>query len=204
MTLTIKILKSINNENLVINVTKVLIITTFYIHVLSILHINRDLNFLLSLSVFRIEKFLFFTFFQFQYLQNLDQHNYCVSHKCVEIDDSEKWGIQASVCLCPSQDELKKVNRTKSSAIRRCCGSSPKYNKNCQTDTLDIVHLEGEHCDSVPHYELLNGSKIKFGAKEISVDSFDICIGPTLGKAGLTMTLFNCIPPCHGKVPCIR
>ena len=136
----------------------------------------------------------------FQGIQNLDQHNYCVSYECV---DSENWGTKASVCLCPNHDELKKVNKTVTSALKRCCGSSPKFNKTCETDTLDIVHHEGERCDPEISYEV-DGSKIKFDDEEISVDSSDICVGPTLEETGLQMTLFNCIPPCKGKVPCIR
>ena len=136
----------------------------------------------------------------FQGLQNLDQHNYCVSYECFDL---EKWGVKASVCLCPSQDELKKINNTVTSTLKRCCGSSPRFNKNCRTDALDIVHHKGERCDPVISFTV-NGSKIKFDDEEIPVDSSEICVGPTLEKTGLKMTLFNCIPPCNGLVPCIR
>ena len=123
-----------------------------------------------------------------------------MSYACV---DSEKWGITASVCLCPTQDELKEIDKTVSSSVQRCCGSSPRFNKNCETDTIGIVHLEGERCDKIISFTV-NGSKIKFKDEEISVDSSNICVGPTLGKVGLKMVLFNCNPPCDGKVPCIR
>ena len=140
-------------------------------------------------------------FFQIQRLQHLDQHSYCVSYECV---DEEKWGTKASVCLCPSQNELKEINKTVSSAIRRCCGSSPRYNKNCETKELDIVHLEEDKpCTFDTTFEL-DGSKIKFKGKELSVDSNDICVGPSMEKKGLKMKLFNCEPPCNGRIPCIR
>ena len=134
-------------------------------------------------------------------LQNLDQLNHCVSYECI---DNEKWGIKASVCLCPGKEELRKVDKTVSPAIKICCGSSPKYNENCETDTLDIVHLDSRKpCHSVSNYEI-DGSTIKFGTKDIPIDSPDICIGPTIGRKGLKMTLFECIQPCNGNVPCIR
>ena len=125
-----------------------------------------------------------------------------MSYECVGVE-SENWGTKASVCLCPNQKELQKINKTVTSAIKRCCGSSPRYNQSCETETLDIVHHEGERCDPVNHYSV-NGSKIKFNNEEVLVDSSDICVGVTLGELGLKMTLFNCIPPCNGSVPCIR
>ena len=139
-------------------------------------------------------------FKNFQNLKNLHQHNYCLSYECI---DSEKWGIRASVCLCPTQDELNKINKTIDSSIPRCCRSTPRYNKNCDTDTIDVVLLDADRCDEVISFTV-NGSKIKFKDEEIPVDSSNICVGPTLGKVGLKMVLFNCNPPCDGKVPCIR
>ena len=123
-----------------------------------------------------------------------------MSYECV---NTEKWGTKGSVCLCPSQDLLKEVNKTVSSAIPRCCGSSPTYNKNCETNELEVVHLEKEPCTFDTNFEL-DGPKIKFKGKEISVESPHICVGPTMEKKGLKMKLFNCEPPCNGRVPCIR
>ena len=124
-----------------------------------------------------------------------------MSYECV---DEIKWGTKASVCLCPSQDELMKINKTVSSAVQRCCGSSPRYKKNCETKELNIVHLEKDGtCKSVANF-IVDGSKIKFKEEEISVDSSDICVGPTIDQEGLKMTLFDCRPPCNGRIPCIR
>ena len=124
-----------------------------------------------------------------------------MSYECV---NTEKWGTKGSVCLCPSQDLLKEVNKTVSSAIRRCCGSSPRYIKNCETNELEVVHLEKDEPCTSDTIEL-DGSKIKFKGKEISVDSPHICVGPTMETKGLKMKLFNCEqPPCNGRTPCIR
>ena len=109
-----------------------------------------------------------------------------MSYECV---NTEKWGTKASVCLCPSPDLLKEVNKTVSSAIRRCCGSSPRYNKNCETNELEVVQLEKEPCtfDTIDTNFDLDGYKIKFKGKEISVDSPHICVGPTMETKGLKM-----------------
>ena len=170
-----------NNGTFVINTTEVQS---------CVCHFWNDLRYWKYLLIFK----------NFQNLKNLHQHNYCLSYECI---DSEKWGIRASACLCPTQDELNKINKTIDSSIPRCCGSTPRYNTNCEKDTIDIVHLNAERCDEVISFTV-DGSKIKFKDEEIPVDSSNICVGPTLGKAGLKMVLFNCNPPCNGKVPCIR
>ena len=157
--------------------------------------------------------------------------DYCVAYVCNEgykedFSDS-KWQIQFKLCICPIEEEIKKINKwIEDHSLNKCYGKSlPNIeNKNCpitQTSSKSIscITCKERSADkfiySDFHINQHNGTIYgKHKHKENHfINKFDTnyCFAPGWSdinsetKHSIENKLIYChYDPCAGKTPCIR